>query len=281
MVLRILFLCRGNVTRSPFMAGYLHHLYRNSEITDKIMLEVDSSGVEGKYNIPVHPRVLEKGFELGFDMAMYRSKHASLRLLKNADIIIIFDSQQLKRFKNSYPQLLDRVHHALEFGREEKVEEINIDDPSHKNTDEVFERFFSIIIPETERMWEYIKSIYYEAVKEGKEFGPELFNKKEKSINHKELRNYNFFTKRTFPLCPHCQSKKIRRIKRKGFLQRRILPIFNGYPYRCGNCNRDIILFIGSEIRSKKRSKTKQEKWQRFIELEHEAKLKNNENPGV
>lgn len=271
MVLRILFLCRGNVTRSPFFAGYLNHLYRTSELADKIYLDVDSSGLEGKSNRPSHPKILQKGLELGFDLAMYRSKHATFKIMKEMDIIFVVDSKQYKRFEQLYPTLLPRVFHILGFGRSSEYDLLDIEDPSLYDSEEEYEKFYKIAISETERIWEYIKQVYYQAEAAGQEFGPKLFWKSPE-VETPKKRRYNFFTKRLFPLCPHCQSKRIRRRKRTGYFQRNIFPLFGGFPYRCSNCGRNSILLVGSEISSRRRSEEKKLKWQRFLEAEEALK---------
>ncbi len=48
--------------------------------------------------------------------------------------------------------------------------------------------------------------------------------------------------------CVHCGSKKIRRDHRKGFMQKYILPLFDGYPYHCRKCKATFILFVGAEL---------------------------------
>ena len=267
MDLSILILCRGNITRSPFIAGYLHHLYRNSELIGKISLDIDSSGIEGKDSRPVHPKILEMGYKLGFDLAMYRSKHSDLKSMERADIIFVTDSRQLQRFKKNYHHLMDKVFHIGDFGRNGDHKITDIKDPSHINADSAFDEFFEHIIPETERIWEYIRQIYYKSLDEGVKFGPGLFLKKTDNTIHFPKR-YNIFTKRLFPLCPHCQSKRIRRTKRSGFLQRNVYPIFNGYPFHCGSCNRNIILFIGSSLGTKRNYEDKQQKWKDFLETD-------------
>ena len=270
-ILRILVLCRGNVTRSPFIAGYLNHLYRTSEMTSKFYLDMDSSGLEGKTNRPAHPIIVEKGLELGFDLAMYRSKHASYKDMKNMDLIFVVDSKQYRRFTYMYPQLLKKVYHIFDFGREENYNLLDIDDPSMFEEEEAFDEFFQIAIMETERIWEYVKQVYYQAENSGEKFHPKLFFK---SINlYSKVKNkYNFFTKRFFPVCPKCQSKRIRRTKRSGLFQKKILPSFNAYPYHCGNCGKNVILFIGSEISSTSHRQQKRAKWQHFMEEELQSK---------
>lgn len=272
-VLKILVLCRGNVTRSPFIAGYLNHLYRTSELANELYLDIDSSGIEGKSNRPPHPKILQKGLELGFDLAMYRSKHSSFKDLKEMDLIFVVDIKQYKRFIQIYPQLLHKVFNIMDFGRAGDYSLLNIEDPSLYDDEEEFEKFYKIAIAETERVWEYIKQEYYQTKAEGKNFSPELFWKDQK-VDVSITKKYSYLTKRFFPLCPYCQSKRIKRLKRRGYIQKRILPKLGGYPYHCGNCGRDVMLFIGSNLSSKRHGEEKQVKWKRFIEMEMEQKHK-------
>jgi|GEM_PF-1699569 len=270
---KILVLCRGNVTRSPFIAGYLNYLYRNSDLVDKVHLEFDSSGIEGKKNHPVHPRVLERGVELGFDLSLYRSKHSDLKLMEEADLLFVVDTKQYSRFKKIYTHLLHKTYHIYEFGRETDIESIDIEDPSELNTDEDFAEFFRFGEAEVNRVWNFIKGTYNRFEFENEPFTLKVFYKHHLKPEETE-RRYGFFNRRFHALCPHCQSKRLRRIKRKGWLQKRFLPRFGGYPYHCGNCNRDVILFIGSEIKSSHRREQKLEKWHNFIKMEMELRKK-------
>ena len=40
----------------------------------------------------------------------------------------------------------------------------------------------------------------------------------------------------TLPLCQHCRGS-LERVRRSGFLQERILPLFTRYPWRCVLCD--------------------------------------------
>jgi len=277
MPIRILVLCLANVVRSPFIVYYLDYLYRTSGLADKMDLIIESSGVEGKLNYPVHPRALAKGRELGFDMSDHRSRHANLKKLAEQDIILITHMRQQRRFKEQMPQLLHKVHHIFDFGRDHEVDKsYDMDDPSqlydkskvnYTEEDEIkaFNEFFEIVIPETQRIWEFLKEKYLESVKNRIPFDVKLF---ERAIPMRgdPARKYNFFTRFTFALCPYCQSRRLKRNKRRGFIQRRILPFFNGYPYHCGRCKRDFILFIGSQAFERSDSQRKKMTWLRFIE---------------
>jgi len=266
-MIKVLILCRGNVTRSPFIAGYLNHLYRNSDLHDKMELDIDSSGIEGKFTRPPHPRVIERGLELGFDLGLYRSKHSTIKSLEKMDIIFVVDKKQYSRFEKVYTHLMARTFHFYAFGRDETVKPIDLEDPSESNTETDFNVFFRFTEAEIIRVWEYIEQKYREAEAAGTEFNAELFTKTGLNEDETEFK-YKRFSRRSFPLCPHCQSKRIRRVKRKGLLRRKVYPRFKGYPYHCGNCDKDFILYIGPDLKSGKRSSKKSEKWKKFIRSE-------------
>ena len=38
------------------------------------------------------------------------------------------------------------------------------------------------------------------------------------------------------PICPKCASTATRRVKRRGFLQTRLYPLLNLYPWECTSC---------------------------------------------
>ena len=37
-------------------------------------------------------------------------------------------------------------------------------------------------------------------------------------------------------ICTNCKSSRVRRIKREGFLRKKLAPLFGFYPWRCSNC---------------------------------------------
>ena len=270
MSIRILVLCRGNITRSPFMAGYLHHLYKSSDIFDKVQLDIDSSGIEGKDNMHVHPEVLRKGHEIGFDLELYRSKHSDYKAFSESDLILVVKKSQYSRFEKNFPNLLYKVFHLYEFGRPGNIELIDFEDPSQGRSKISFEDFFNFSITELERVWNFIQSTIEEALAEGKPVDASLFQKPEdKSLTF--LHGYNFLTKRFKPVCPKCQSRRIRRDKRFGFLQKEVFTRLNGFPYHCGSCRKKFILFIGSEIESRHKTERQLEKWKKFMEDDKKA----------
>jgi protein-tyrosine-phosphatase len=270
-MIKILILCRGNITRSPFVAGYLNYMYRNSKLYSENLLDIDSSGVEGKHDRPVHPRVLERGLELGFDLSVYRSKHSGLKAFEAADLIFVLDKRQLDRFVKVYSHLLYKTYHLYDFGRKQAEEVLDFQDPSEENREEDFKVFFKFAEPEVKRVWSYLEAKYQECKAENVPFTGEVFYKKNLPTDV-QVKRYRNLSRRLFPMCPYCQSKRIRRVKREGFMQKKVWPLLNGYPYHCGNCDKGFILFIGSELKSTRRESKKQAAWNFFEEREKKIK---------
>ncbi len=59
---------------------------------------------------------------------------------------------------------------------------------------------------------------------------------------------FGTFSSRFKPQCPYCKSKRIRRQPRRGFLQRHVYPFFLGYPFHCGSCQTNFVLFVGRNL---------------------------------
>ncbi|MBZ0266297.1 hypothetical protein K8I28_16690 [bacterium] len=271
--IRINIICRGNMVRSPYIAGYLRYYQSKSPYRDKMPLEITSSGIDSKPNYPAHPEMLAKGHEVGFDLSGHRSTYASLKLLNKLDILLVTHTRQLKQIKETMPDVAYKTFHLAAFGRE-GVEEapFEFEDPSQTSDTSSFENFFKIVEPEVERIWKFLEQSYLRSLKTNEPFSAAIF------VPHDSLRSfmpkqYNFFTKRKFAMCPHCQSRRLRRMKRKGLLQNKLYPIFDGYPYHCGRCKKKFILFIGSKgVTSTRRKDKKEESWKKFIEKERERK---------
>jgi hypothetical protein len=46
------------------------------------------------------------------------------------------------------------------------------------------------------------------------------------------------------PCCPHCQSERVRRSKRRGFVERVCLTLLFLKPFHCGDCKRRFFLWL-------------------------------------
>ncbi|MGD0201585.1 MAG: ATP-grasp domain-containing protein [Bryobacteraceae bacterium] len=101
---RVLFLCRGNICRSPFAERALQLAARGA-------VECASAG-----SYPVAGRrspdaAIEAARRLGVDLGSHRSRVLERALADSADVILIFDREQQSALEAWYPEALDKVHY--------------------------------------------------------------------------------------------------------------------------------------------------------------------------
>ena len=98
---RLLFVCYGNICRSPF-----------AEIMARKVLagfEVASAGFyhEDRRTTPVHVQLTAE--EIGIEMATHRSQRLDDRMVAWADVIIVMDRDNFDRLRSEFPQAREKV----------------------------------------------------------------------------------------------------------------------------------------------------------------------------
>ncbi len=270
--IKFLVLCRGNVVRSPFVAGYLKYLYENSDLASKINLKFGSSGIEGRNNYPAEEFIVQKAKALGFDLSGHRSSHATIKEYEDADVILVTDQHQYLRLQMYMPQLLKKTYHVYEFGHEGAKVFKDIEDPSKFDDIEKYNDTYEMMVEETNRMWKSLENRYERCQQNNTPFTARCFERKVRLHSLRTFGVYKGFRKRMVPICPYCQSRRLKRIKREGFMQRNILSRLKGFPYHCGQCKNNFVLYIGSNAFSgisQKHIKA----WQQFVESEKQLML--------
>lgn len=244
--------------------GYLRYFYETSNLAEKIDLNFTSAGIEAREGMPANEEIVNKGKELGFDISSHRSRHATFEMMKKASVILVTDNKQLKRIRDYFPQFADHTYHIQRFGVDvtEALEEI--EDPGRDPRNYRYDHFFELAIPEGKRVWNYLETVFTEALEKRKEISRDIFRQPSMKL---ESRNppYSWINQYFVPLCPNCQSRRLRRIRRRGFLQRKVLPIFRGYPYHCGNCGKEFVLFVGKDASRSDKYLLQKEVWRNFF----------------
>ena len=100
---RVLFVCKGNICRSPFAQYYARAILPPA-------VEVYSCGyypVEGR----VCPQTaLAAAKEMGIELAEHRSKIISQELLTQADLVLAFDESDYATLRNKYPSVRGKMY---------------------------------------------------------------------------------------------------------------------------------------------------------------------------
>lgn len=102
---RVLFVCMGNICRSPTAEGVFRHLVRDAGLANRI--EVASAGTHD-YHIghPPDRRTQSAASMRGYDLSSQRARHVSTRDFSDYDYILAMDADNL-----AYLQAIAPVEH--------------------------------------------------------------------------------------------------------------------------------------------------------------------------
>lgn len=115
---KILFLCYGNICRSPLAAALAEK--RLSGIT------IDSAGFHEQTGRSCPQKILRIGGSLGIDLSFHRSARVTRDQLANADLVIAMDLENFNRLRQEFSGMADRTTLLGLFGTPETL---NIADP--------------------------------------------------------------------------------------------------------------------------------------------------------
>lgn len=146
-MINVIFVCTGNVCRSPMAEGLLRHKGLESGRKD---LNVSSMGVRGLDNSPPAELAQEVCSEYGFDISSHRSRSLSGEELEKADLILCMEAAQKKFVQTFFPWYREKVF-LLGAWPEKETRKSAIEDPMG-GTREDFQRVFNVILHHVERI---------------------------------------------------------------------------------------------------------------------------------
>ena len=113
---RVLFVCLGNVCRSP-MAEYLmrHKLGPQSSI------QVESAGIHPPAGAPIHRTSAELLLEQGIDPGRHRARQLTPELLLQADLVLVMENDQISYLMEMAPLVRGRIFLLDKFGESESI----------------------------------------------------------------------------------------------------------------------------------------------------------------
>ena len=102
-MVRVLFVCLGNICRSPTAHGVFAHLVKSSGLNDKVT--VDSAGTAG-WHIGAEPdkRSQAVAAQRGYDLSELQARQVSLADFIRFDYILAMDEQNLQDLKLLRPE---------------------------------------------------------------------------------------------------------------------------------------------------------------------------------
>ena len=99
---RVLFVCLGNICRSPTAHGIFQHLVEERNLADRIA--VDSAGT-GDWHVgkPPDRRARQAALERGYDIGHLRARQVSPRDFDHFDYILAMDTDNLSNLRAMQP----------------------------------------------------------------------------------------------------------------------------------------------------------------------------------
>lgn len=100
--MKILFVCMGNICRSPTAEGVMRRLVAEAGMEDRILL--DSAGTHG-YHIgkPPDPRAQEAAKKRGYDLSSLRARQIEPVDFESFDLLLGMDFNNLDRLQTMCP----------------------------------------------------------------------------------------------------------------------------------------------------------------------------------
>lgn len=123
---RVLFVCMGNICRSPTAEGVFRRLLE--EEGDDLLVEIDSAGTHS-YHVGAPPdrRAQAAALRRGIDLSSQRARHVTDEDFERFDLLLAMDEENLAILRAQCPpQFSSRVKLFLEYG---SLGERNVPDP--------------------------------------------------------------------------------------------------------------------------------------------------------
>jgi protein-tyrosine phosphatase len=113
--MRLLFVCMGNICRSPSAEGVFRRVL--AERAPNLTIEIESAGTHD-YHVgsPPDRRAIEAARRRGIDLSSLRARQVSVADFERFDLILAMDEENLEELKRQAPrQYHSRIRLLMEF----------------------------------------------------------------------------------------------------------------------------------------------------------------------
>jgi protein-tyrosine phosphatase len=141
-MIKVLFVCMGNICRSPTAEGVFRHIVKQADLEDKI--HIDSAGTHAYHvgNEPDH-RAQATARNRGIDLSAQRARKVRTGDFREFHYILAMDADNYAELENICPSAeADRLNLLLDFARD--VKEREVPDPYYGG-EQGFEHVFDLV----------------------------------------------------------------------------------------------------------------------------------------
>jgi protein-tyrosine phosphatase len=142
-MISILFVCMGNICRSPAAEGYMRHLVKQRGLEDRI--RIDSAGTLGYHaGSPPDARMLRETAERGYVLD-HRARQVRPSDLQTFDYVVAMDEDNLDYLKQMARGVESRARIGLLLDAWPDAPTREVPDPYYGRTQESFRRSVELI----------------------------------------------------------------------------------------------------------------------------------------
>ena len=111
----VLFVCTGNICRSPTAEGVFRHMARSRGVAERIL--IDSAGIiDFHAGEPPDPRAVEHAAKRGYDLSGLRARQLTFADYHQFERILAMDRTHLRELKGEAPKgTLGRIARFLDY----------------------------------------------------------------------------------------------------------------------------------------------------------------------
>lgn len=147
---RILFVCTGNICRSPMAEYLLKNLIKREYL--KKLAEVESAGTGALENHPVAEFTATVCKKFGIDPTLHRARSITLDMVSTADLILCMALSNKLDLVKIFPHFQNKIFLLKQFARKNDTAFHSIEDP-YGSLKEDYEKTFLEIKEELFRIW--------------------------------------------------------------------------------------------------------------------------------
>lgn len=121
---RAIFICTGNICRSPTAEGIARHLIDTGGLGG--LVEVDSAGMQGYHSGEApDPRTRKAAAKRGYDLSALRARKLELRDFQQFDLVLALDRGHLEDMRRLCPEVYwPRLRLLMEFAPRSSFDEV-------------------------------------------------------------------------------------------------------------------------------------------------------------
>jgi protein-tyrosine phosphatase len=151
--MKVLFVCMGNICRSPTAEAVFRHMVEQGPLKGKV--DIDSAGTHGYHEgSPPDPRAIAHAQKRGYDLTPLRAREVSPSDFDRFDYVIAMDETNRRHLRSMCPtRLQDKIELLMDYGGEE--DDYEVPDPYHGKPQD-FETALDLIEAGCEGLHEYI-----------------------------------------------------------------------------------------------------------------------------